>query len=162
MEASPGVGGYSVVGLGIMNSEMFSCVFSILVFPWALMSNSVTQTSSECGGSHHTAQAFWGCEQGGESHLPNPRGLLGYHFPGLPETHSCTCPALEPPLCITTPPTPCFLLQFTPSTRRSMRWTLTYHLGIKEGMDSIHLAESQLQHSSYPYPQTDPSPNSCL
>ena len=30
MEASPGVGGYSVVGLGIMSSEMFSCVFSIL------------------------------------------------------------------------------------------------------------------------------------
>lgn len=31
-----------------------------------------------------------------------------------------------------------------------------------KGRDSTHLAESQLQHSSYPYPQTDRSPNSCL
>lgn len=31
--------GYSIVGLGVMSHETFSCVFSILVFPWALMSN---------------------------------------------------------------------------------------------------------------------------
>lgn len=55
----------------------------------------MTQTSSGCDGSHGTVRDFWGCEQGGASHLLNPRGLLGGHFLGLPAAHSPACLAME-------------------------------------------------------------------